>query len=171
MGFHELNTNLSSRQIYLDSKDANYYIDNNFSNPVWIFSEHITCPDYASMLVSVVDVQIPVSFYNIDSNNNTLFASSNITPQAFTIPQGNYNVYSLMDYLNNNMKLGDPPTNFTVTYDSTTNGFTFTSPFNQHWAIYGSEYSSALSVLGFSDKIHQSTLVDGNYIIKSDIYL
>jgi len=51
MGFHELNTNLSSRQIYLDSKDANYYINDSYSNPVWIFLEHIVSPDWASMLV------------------------------------------------------------------------------------------------------------------------
>ena len=164
MGFHELNTNLSSRQIYLDSKDANYYINDSYSNPIWIFSEHIVCPDYATMLVSVVDVQIPVSFYNIDSINNTLKWSANGVDQPdFTIPQGNYNVFTLMDYLNANLS-SSTGYDFTVTYDSTINGFTFQ---NTQSFIFKST-STCFNVFGLSDKTHESAFIGGFKVI-SDI--
>jgi hypothetical protein len=149
MGFHELNTNLSSRQVYLDSKDANYYINESNSEPVWIFNEHIICPDYASMLISVVDVQIPASMYNIDGVNNTLqYILNGVSQDPLVIPQGNYNVMTLKDYLNANL------TGFTVTYDDTLNGFTFSGSASFQFQAT----STCFNVLGLSSKNHDSSV-------------
>jgi len=114
------------------------------------------------MLVSVVDVQIPVSFYNIDSNNNTLkWSSATVDQTDFEIPQGNYNVFSLMDYLNTNLSTSGG-LDFTITYDSTINGFTFSNAQTYQFK----STSTCFGVFGLSDKNHDP---DGTNKLTSDI--
>jgi len=52
--------------------------------------------------ISVLNAQIPVSFYVLDSTNNVLayFNTYNNTTQTLTVPVGNYNANSLVTALN-----------------------------------------------------------------------
>ena len=101
-----------SFQINHNSKNADSY--NNKS----IYD----CNFYIPPNVSIQSANIPYIFYNINASNNYLKYSFNNdnTLRTLTIEPGNYTCYSLLDYLNQNFY------NIVVTYNSTTNKYTFT---------------------------------------------
>lgn len=107
-----------SLQIYIHSSNSDSVVDgaHYFKLPL------IEVPSQCHIYIGVANATIPISYYNITSSNNTL--KYTITGDALiytvTIPEGNYDVTTLKTYLNSVM------TNFTVTYDYTTNKYTFT---------------------------------------------
>ena len=100
------------------------------------------------MLISLVSGNIPHSYYNINSNNNIIYYIENSTTKTLTITSKNYNVNDLVSYLNSNW------TNFTTTYTSSTNKFTFT---NSTYDFTILSTSSTLGLLGLSKANHTST--------------
>lgn len=52
------------------------------------------------ILCEVAEAQLPVSYYNVRSTNNTFSVTSNGESQSVTIPEGNYNVNELVSTLN-----------------------------------------------------------------------
>jgi len=91
---------LSSRQIYLNSKDG-ILIDSNSTSKVFFHFKDILAPPLTcDMEVSVVNASIPMSFYVINNTNNTLVFNTN---QTYTIPVGNYNALQLANNLSSNI--------------------------------------------------------------------
>ena len=62
---------MESIQLYLNSNIADKYFDNQISNCKYILPL-IEIPDGFHIYLSVVNCQIPYSFYNINSSNNKL---------------------------------------------------------------------------------------------------
>ena len=62
---------MESIQLYLNSNIADKYFDNQISNCEYILPL-IEIPDGFHIYLSVVNCQIPYSFYNINSSNNKL---------------------------------------------------------------------------------------------------
>ena len=62
---------MESIQLYLNSNIADKYFDNQISNCEYILPI-IEIPDGFHIYLSVVNCQIPYSFYNINSSNNKL---------------------------------------------------------------------------------------------------
>ena len=58
-------------QIYLNSKRANKYIDNNTSNCIF-FLPRVNIKKNNNITISVLSMQLPYSFYNINYTNNKL---------------------------------------------------------------------------------------------------
>jgi len=134
-------------QIHLNSKNADRYIsgtsDIEFDLPL------IEAPLQHTIYLSVQHAVIPYSFYNIDSNNNKivllLYEQINV-PTTFIIyiETGNYNPYQLINVLQNVMM------NFTISYNSIKNKFTFT---HSLYEFGFSNSSTCLRLFGFSDSV------------------
>ena len=135
---------ISSRQIYLNSKDG-FRIDPSHTSDIFFFFNDVIAPPLnVTMEISVVSASIPMSYNIINSTNNLLVYNTN---QTFTIPIGNYNALQLADALKDNINILS-----NVTYSSRFNKFTFTS--TQTFTIELA--STCLKLLGFTNAQHSS---------------
>lgn len=140
-------------QIHLSSALADKYNDGLTSDCEFNLPT-IEIPSNFHIHVSIENFACPYTFYNINSSNNLLVYYENTTYNTLTITPGNYNTNSLISHLLQTM------TNFTITYSSITNKFTFS---NQVQFSFASN-STCLSLLGFSTG---ATAI--NNILTSDI--
>ena len=111
--FKETDTT-ASRVLYINSKDATTFFNQNQSDFVFSLEEPIVVPEHHSMILSVFSAEIPYSFYNfrVGVNCRLDYAITGFgipadydvngfldmaAPNAFTltIPEGNYNAVEL----------------------------------------------------------------------------
>lgn len=143
--YRETNTD-ASRVLYINSKDATTYYNNNQSDFVFTLQEPVVVPEHHSMMMSVYSAEIPYSFYNFRVGVNcrldyavTLFNTPadydangflDLTPvgaQSLLLPEGNYNAVELADYLTNNVVAAGPVYPLECTFDSISLKFRFRS--------------------------------------------
>ena len=100
--------------------------------------------DIQQVQISLVNAQIPVSWYIINYTNNvfTLQLGNNIT-KTYYISVGNYNANSLITALNTLIN----DSNFSITISKITGKLTFT--YNTTFTIYSDNNYSICSILGF----------------------
>lgn len=144
---------LETFQIHLSSALADKYNDGLTSDCEFNLPT-IEIPSNYHIHVSVENFACPYTFYNINSSNNLLVYYENVTYNTLTITPGNYNTNSLISHLLETM------TNFTITYSSITNKFTFSNQVQFNFA----SHSTCLSLLGFS-----TGLMSINNTLTSDI--
>jgi hypothetical protein len=136
-----------SFQIYLSSKTADVYI-NGLSN-VQFNLPIIEIDDQYHIHLGVSSASIPISYYNINNNNNlltyNLFSMSSV---SVYIPIGNYNITTFVTMLNSLL------TNFTIVYVQSLNKFTFTHAASDFTI---SNLSTCLSLIGLTEYFHSST--------------
>ena len=144
-----LNTPYSSREIYLNSDDANRKLGNDTSFCVFTFKSVVEVPSNVNILLSVKDAQIPVSFTNVNDNTNTFIYTISGVTTTFTLANGNYTANTLRDALNTGLS-----GIFTFTYDSTKNKFTITHA-SSDFIIESS--SGLIRILGFTVIDHTSS--------------
>ena len=128
---------IPSTQILLNSKYATQYISSQTSNCVFSLKDVITRPPQFQMLLSLINLNVPHSYYNINSYNNTLIYTVNSITTTLTITSNNYNINDLVTYLNSYM------TGFTITYSSSTNKLTI---YNGTYARFSISSSSTCLV-------------------------
>ena len=155
---------VESIQLHLNSEDCikqysgTAYIE--FALP--FFSVASTSTLYAS----VVHANIPYSFYNINSTNNCLcyILGLSTTINRVYIPLGNYTSTTLLTQL-----ISILPTSFTITYNVTTNTFTFTnlSTFSFQYDKIIS-FSTCLGLLGFTNTTQTASLNVTTYTLTSN---
>ena len=145
---------ISSRQIYLNSKDAEK-INPEFTSDCFFFFKEIIAPPTPNieMLLSVVSASIPMSFYVVNSTNNKLVYNTN---QTHIIPSGNYNATELKNELETISIFSS------VTYCSKFNKLTFTGV--SSFTI--EETSSCLKLLGLTKKQQTSS---GNTLVGDSV--
>lgn len=134
---------LESIQITLNSQYATRYVNKSHSNCDF-YLPNIEIPIQHHIYLSVKSANIPYSFYNINSNNNNLTYYVNGVETILYIDVGNYNAVQLASYFTKWMP------NFTVTYSSITNKFTFVH------SLYNftiSSYSTCLKIIGFDPNL------------------
>ena len=92
-------------------------------------SRYINLPNNVIGYVSLNELTIPNTDYNINANNNTLVLQDyNNVSQTFTITPGNYTVSTLMTALNTAFTAGVGNfQNIIVTYSDTPNKYLFTT--------------------------------------------
>ena len=132
-----LSSNYADKIYNYNNCDAEFYL------PV------IEIPSQYHLHINVVHSSIPFTFYNINSSNNVLNYTSGSQSYSLIIPQGNYNVTSMKTYLVSTLP------NFTITYDSTTNKYKFTSTANIDFIFLST--STCLGLLGFSKQDNSSS--------------
>lgn len=142
-----MNTTKNTCNLYLNSKQALKKINGSTSNCIFDFN---SLPiDDGDIYVSVQTAQIPCTFYNVDTINNTFIYSVGAGPNIqITIPEANYNVNTLQAYLQSVM------TGFTVVYNTSTNKYTFTHS-SQNFVF--NRLSTCFELLGFEDGINYNS--------------
>jgi hypothetical protein len=70
---HSLNdTHIGSFKVYLDSSKASVKLGHTNSNCLFYLDNVIECPVDTHLMLSLTSCQIPVSFYNVTNNNNSV---------------------------------------------------------------------------------------------------
>jgi|TARA_R100000482_G_scaffold4609_1_gene1595 hypothetical protein len=153
-----LDANYSSRQIYLTSADANIKVGGRTSDVTFYFDDIIQVPNGVNIHLSVVNSQIPVAFYAVDTGRNTLDFTKTIggvsTDATITITTGNYNINEFLAFLNAQTFFSDDST--VATYNNETNTVTFTLASSSNTLVLKST-STALQFVGFTVKDHTSS--------------
>ena len=113
----------SGVNVYLQSKDG-LSTDNNSNCNFYL--DTIITPDRADlgMMVSVIDAEIPYSFYNITAKNNSL----TLNDIVLELTERNYNAYNIVDEFNSLFKSKPTLSNVVMSFDDNSNKFTITSP-------------------------------------------
>lgn len=139
---YQLNTHWPSRQIFLNSAFAKY----SSYEYHWDLNEQIYVPTGYNLLVSVVDAQIPVSYYKLNEHNRFFYVNDNLT----SIRAGNYDILSLIDEIHSTIQP------LTLTYDIVRNKVTISSA--QAFSIRNdSSRSRFLKVLGFDLDLYEGS--------------
>lgn len=126
--------------LYLNSKQALKQLQGT-SNCLFDFAA-LPIED-GEIFVSIQSAQIPGTFYNVDDINNMFAYSVGVTNYQILIPQANYNVNSLLTYLQSIMTAQG----FTITFNTSTNKYTFT---NTSSFIFKAS-STCFELLGFTE--------------------
>ena len=135
-----------STQIYLNSANCDICLNGSSkSNCSFFFKDIIKIEKNAiEQRVSVVDAQIPISWYLVNETNSQIRISLNgQTATQYTFPYGNYNVNSFITLWNT--ILGNA---WTLTFNNTINKLTFTH--STYDFVFSNGDASILSIIGFS---------------------
>jgi hypothetical protein len=146
---YQLDTPFLSKQIFLNSDDTNSTKIGN-ADIEWDLRDYISVPPSHHIILSLDTISIPLSYYNINSTNNTLdYTDPNSVLQSLTITAGNYTVTTLVTFFNANL------VDITASYSYVTNKLTFTSTVGD---FTFEQESTCFSLLGFTlDSDHTST--------------
>ena len=118
-------TNLSSINIFLNSKYADEKVNGKNASCVWYLNRILAPAPHNRILLCITDAELPYSFFIFNTTNNVLVINKagvgNIT---FTLSIGNYNINQLIDAFN---KTSDTlyGAGITASYDSTINKISF----------------------------------------------
>jgi len=134
----------ASRVLYINSKDATTFFNNNQSDFIFALEEPIVVPEHHSFLLSVYSAEIPYSFYNFRIGVNcrldyavtaygvgaTYDANGflDITPgvgATMNLPEGNYNAVELANYLTTHIESAGPVYPLEVKFDPISLKFKF----------------------------------------------
>lgn len=139
----DVNNNLcytnSSTQIYLNSANADIYLNNNMKSNVTFFFEDPLTFDRHTMTkkFSVVNAVFPMSFYCINNRNNNII----INGGNYTFPNGNYNITQFINQWY--ITVGN---SWILNYSSVTNKLSFN---NTSLFSFSSSNNSIMQLLGF----------------------
>ena len=102
--------------------------DSDQNSHCWFsLQESILIPrGYKNILLTIDDAQIPISFYSINKNNNTIIISINGSLTNIVIPDGNYDADSLGSLLESSINLIDSNFQVAIVYNPNLNKFLFT---------------------------------------------
>ena len=141
-----------SQQIYLNSANAQIQLNGTKkSNVTFFFNDVITISkDAIEMRMELVNAQIPVSWYLINSSNNQFATSTNndVTFITWTLPVGNYNANTFISMFQTYMGSA-----FTVTFNSTLNTFALVYNTGGAWSIQDVGCNSIFSIIGFQSGV------------------
>jgi hypothetical protein len=91
-------TNTSSRQIFLNSKHAS--TTNNTGSNCRFHIQDLVAPEGTQLIVSVVDMIVPCSWYIVnESNNRLIYGEGGSEEYTLTIPVGNYSAPELARFI------------------------------------------------------------------------
>ena len=134
----------ASRVLYINSKDASTFFNNNQSDFVFVLEEPIVVPEHHSMLMSVFSSEIPYSFYNFrvgvncrldyavtafntpaDYDANGFLDLTPASAQKLIIAEGNYNAVELAKVISDGVVAAGPINPLEVKFDPIALKFTF----------------------------------------------
>jgi hypothetical protein len=136
---------IQSIQIHFNSLYANSFNNGLTSDCNFYLNDCIEVPVQHNIYISVINANIPFSFYSIDKYNNILTYVVNGITTSLSIVAGNYNAIQLASYFNSYLSTG-----FTCTYNAITNKFTFS---HSTYDFYFTNASSCLKMIGFSTSL------------------
>ena len=149
--------NHESLCIYLNSKKATRYI-NNFTSECLFTIPPLSISKRSKINISVQTASIPYSFFNCDDFNNIFNIRVNSIDYNYVIPQGNYNINTLIIALKNLVGI-----NFNIVYNVLDNSITISNTLYEFQLI---NTSTCFEMLGFRNNISYSS---SSKILKSDL--
>lgn len=160
---------MNSYQIYLNSANADIYLNQTLkSNVAFFFQDSLKVEKNAiETRLSVVDAQIPYSWYLINNHNNKFYLTINDVQTLITFPIGNYNVNTFINQWY--ISVGNN-TIWNITFNSITNKFTFTNLQSQSFSFsdLGLESNSIFPIIGFlksSINSSNSSILTSTYFV------
>jgi hypothetical protein len=143
---------IQSTQVYLNSATADIYLNSSKkSNVAFMFKNAITLDKNAiEMKVSMVNAQIPISWYLVNDTNNQIIITIAGVATTYSFKTGNYNINTFMTEWTNSIGAG-----WTLTFDTIKNkiSFSYTTNF-----IFSDNDISIFNIIGFQKKnIYSST--------------
>ena len=139
----------NSTQLYLNSSSADMYLNQTKKSNVVFFFDNVLKIDKNSieMKLSLVNAQIPVSYYLINDSNNRIAISVTTDHNFMTyyFPYGNYNVNTFIatwiSYFGSQ---------WTITFDKLQNKFQFSNSLGQiTFGNFVKDSNTLLSIIGF----------------------
>ena len=135
---------IDSKQIYVNSSQANIF-DNGTKKSEVVFNLNDVISNVEKnaleVRLSLVNAQIPYSFYQINSTNNKINIYYLGTWTSYYFPAGNYNVQTFITQWYSTIG-----SSYTITYSTVTNKFTFT---NAYVFYFSDDVNSLFPVIGF----------------------
>ncbi len=167
MAYQLQSNTMSSKILYIDSRDADSYLSTKLnSNGItqeltsyfqYILKENIEIPLNQRALISLNSATIPYSFYNIRLGINDILTATSLNVSSgasitdeLEIPAGNYTAYSLAeiikDFINTNLQ--NVGSNITFTF-----GMTFNTDSQKfRYTLTTTELSEIRLTFNFQDK-------------------
>jgi len=156
-----------TRIISLNSENATIYKNGSFlSDMIFGFSGLLKDePDILQRQITLVNAQLPVSFYIVNYSNN-VFILRKISPETdytITLPVGNYNSTTFIALLQSKI-LAETGLTFTITIDKASGKLTFSCPVN--WSILSTNpLTTSNAIIGLDPLTNLTpTLVSSNYV-------
>lgn len=156
-----------TRIISLNSENATIYKNGSFlSDMIFGFSGLLKDePDILQRQITLVNAQLPVSFYIVNYSNN-VFVLRKISPETdytITLPVGNYNSTTFIALLQSKI-LAETGLTFTITIDKASGKLTFSCPVN--WSILSTNpLTTSNAIIGLDPLTNLTpTLVSSNYV-------
>jgi len=146
-----------SKRIFLSSKACDISVSRG--DLTFIFRQPIHVPIETQVYLTLAELTIPNSLYNVNSNNNVLNILMNGTVYNYIINPSNYTAITLVSYLNSIMTADS----FTISYNSNTSKITITNSV-YNFTIYSN--SSSFGVIGM-DYLNGDT-ISTSYTVTSD---
>ena len=164
---------LKFKKVYIDSS---YKVSGTSSEFTIDLPETVQLED--NMLCQIHEVSIPHSWYSINSTNNNIYwrhqvippgVISGITYRKITIPEGNYTANDLAQTLATALNLvydtGDRPNTYSITYNTATNKYTFSSNYSTVIFVVLNDSEVAPVANVFSDPVNANNLQSVNRVI------
>ena len=141
---------MDSIQIYLNSKRANKYI-NGFTADCMFHLPPINVKRSTNITITVLNAQIPISFYNVNTNNDKIvYSVDGGETETVFLTHSNYNINTLKNHVTSLLGPG-----FISTYNSSSNKLTI---INDTYDFLLEDSSTCFELLGFSLKNHSSNI-------------
>ena len=151
---------IDNRIITLNSQDGDKQNGTYLSNLNFYFSGLLKDdPNLVRAYITVLNAQIPVSFYIIDETDNILDYIENSVSKSITIPIGNYNGNQMVTALN--LGFTDNSSNVTATLNSQTGILKFIITGGASFTFLST--STIKKILGFDENITSTTLITMPY--------
>jgi len=142
----------------------NIYSDNKNQIELLIKDGLITCKTNEDYYIAVISFNTLYSFYQvIDGYNNNFAVIHNGIETIYSIPFGNININTIIDYFNSIKN----DTDIIITYDKTKNKFSFQKQNQNH--VVQLKLINCQSLLGFRPSEYIITLPDNHLSITSSI--
>lgn len=145
-----INSIIENKIIVLNSKDGDKMNGDLLSNVRFNFRDILKKDkDIYYVSCSLLSCEIPVSFYNVNINNNILKYSINSIEYTLTVPEGNYSAITFISEFVSQFNSGGHNHTISVSFNKITGKLTTTKLIGDYDIIYLAEGTSIYEVLGF----------------------
>ena len=164
---------LKFKKVYIDSS---YKVSGTSSEFTIDLPETVQLEE--NMLCQIHEVSIPHSWYSINSTNNNLYFRHQVIPpgivagityRKITIPEGNYTANDLAQTIEIALNLvydtGDRPNTYSISYNTSTNKYTFSSNYATVIFVVLTDGEVAPLSGSFSDPVDVNNLSSINRVI------
>ena len=164
---------LKFKKVYIDS---HYKVSGTSSNFTIDLPETVQLED--NMLCQIHEVSIPHSWYSINSTNNNLYFMHQVIPpgviagityRKITIPEGNYTSVDLAQTIEIALNLlvdtVDRPNTYSLSYNTSTNKYTFSSNYSTVIFVVLTDGEIAPLAGSFSDPVDVNNLYSINQVL------